>query len=89
MQTSMISGAAIDDEAQIVDDASKGNIAAQKALYSLHIRYLAGVCSRYILNTEDVKDVLQESFLKFSHLCRHSHIAAKARQGMDVPHCNK
>ncbi len=43
----MISGAAIDDEAQIVDDASKGNIAAQKALYSLHIRYLAG-CARVI-----------------------------------------
>ncbi len=69
MQTSMISGATIDDEAQIVDDARKGNIAAQKALYSLHIRYLAGVCSRYILNSEDVKDVLQESFLKiFSSL---------------------
>lgn len=64
MQYSPTSGAAYYNEEQIVNDARKGNIAAQKALYSRHIRYLAGVCSRYILNPEDVKDVLQESFLK-------------------------
>lgn len=35
-----------------------------KMVYSTHIRYLAAICSRYILNNEDVKDVLQDSFLK-------------------------
>ena len=38
--------------------------AAMKAVYSRYVRYLAAVCSRYILNSEDVKDVLQDSFLK-------------------------
>ena len=37
---------------------------AMRAVYSTYIRYLAAICSRYIINSEDVKDVLQESFLK-------------------------
>ncbi len=35
-----------------------------KTVYSTYIRYLAAICSRYIVNNEDVKDVLQDSFLK-------------------------
>lgn len=35
-----------------------------KLIYSQYIRYLTAVCSRYIVDDEDVKDVLQESFLK-------------------------
>lgn len=35
-----------------------------KSLYATYVRYLAAICSRYITNQEDVKDVLQESFLK-------------------------
>lgn len=35
-----------------------------RAVYSTYVRYLTAVCSRYILDAEDVKDVLQESFLK-------------------------
>lgn len=37
---------------------------AMKTVYSTYIRYLAAICSRYIVNNEDVKDVLQDSFLK-------------------------
>ena len=37
---------------------------AMKLIYSQYIRYLTAVCSRYIVDDEDVKDVLQESFLK-------------------------
>ncbi len=75
MQPSTTSGAVTSsDEERILNEACKGNISAQKTLYSLHIRYLAGVCSRYILNREDVKDVLQESFLKiFAALPSFSH----------------
>ena len=35
-----------------------------RTVYSTYIRYLAAICSRYIVNDEDVKDVLQDSFLK-------------------------
>ncbi len=75
MQPSTTSGAITSsDEERILNEACKGNISAQKTLYSLHIRYLTGVCSRYILNREDVKDVLQESFLKiFAALPSFSH----------------
>lgn len=37
---------------------------AMKTVYLTYIRYLAAICSRYIVNNEDVKDVLQDSFLK-------------------------
>ena len=35
-----------------------------RTVYSTYVRYLAAICSRYIVNDEDVKDVLQDSFLK-------------------------
>lgn len=42
---------------------------ARHLVYRRYIRYLSAVCSRYITSDEDVRDVLQESFLKiFSSL---------------------
>lgn len=35
-----------------------------RTVYSTYVRYLAAICSRYIVNNENVKDVLQDSFLK-------------------------
>ena len=35
-----------------------------RTVYATYVRYLAAICSRYIINDEDVKDVLQDSFLK-------------------------
>lgn len=35
-----------------------------KSLYEAHIGYLTAVCSRYLADDEDVRDVLQESFVK-------------------------
>lgn len=35
-----------------------------RTVYATYVRYLAAICSRYIVNNEDVKDVLQDSFLK-------------------------
>lgn len=60
-------------EADIDSDSSgswkQGDHTAMETVYSTHIRYLTAVCSRYILNAEDVKDVLQDSFLKiFSNI---------------------
>ncbi len=35
-----------------------------RELYALYVRYLSAVCSRYIPDAGDAKDVLQESFIK-------------------------
>ncbi len=42
----------------------QGNKLAMKKFYDNHSGYLTAVCARYMSNKEDVKDVLQESFLK-------------------------
>lgn len=58
-----------DNEQQLLDLVRQGDAAAMKTVYTAYIRYLTAVCSRYIVNNEDVKDVLQESFLKiFSNI---------------------
>lgn len=44
--------------------ASTGDKAAMKEIYALHVRYLTAVCSRYVVNAEDVKDILQDTFVK-------------------------
>lgn len=53
-----------DSEQNILNLVRRGEHAAQKALYTTYVRYLSAICSRYIANDEDVKDVLQESFIK-------------------------
>ena len=42
---------------------SKGDSSAPKALYCAYAGYLTGVCARYLSATDDVKDVLHDSFL--------------------------
>lgn len=42
----------------------KGDEQAIKEIYCRYVRYLTAVCSRYLQEEEDVKDVLQDSFLK-------------------------
>lgn len=56
-------------EKDIVSKALTGNDSAKRKLYDLHIRYMTGVCARYISDYEDIKDVLQNSYMKvFSSL---------------------
>ena len=46
-----------------------GDNAATEWIYRRYVQYLAAVCSRYITEEENIKDVLQESFIKiFSSL---------------------
>lgn len=54
----------ITDEAHLLRQIRRGSSSSMKALYAANVRYLAAICSRYISNQEDVKDVLQDSFLK-------------------------
>jgi len=48
----------------IVAQAQKGNRQAMEQLYCLTVRYLYAVCQRYITNEEDVKDIVQESYIR-------------------------
>ncbi|MDE6668488.1 MAG: RNA polymerase sigma factor [Muribaculaceae bacterium] len=41
-----------------------GDSAVLKVLYSTYASYLTGVCTRYLSDLDDVKDVLHDSFLK-------------------------
>ena len=51
-------------EMMLAQRAGRGDMAARKAIYTLHVRYLAAVCGRYVADSEDARDVLQESFVK-------------------------
>ncbi len=56
-------------EAKIIQLAKDGDRTAMETLYRENIGYLTAVCSRYLFEDEDVKDILQNSFIKiFSSL---------------------
>lgn len=59
------------DDRKLVALAREHDAASVKALYDAYVQYLAAVCRRYLSSEEDVKDVLQDSFVKiFSSLDR-------------------
>ena len=51
-------------EEKQIRKAADGDTSAMRYLYDTHIRYLTAVCSRYIPDDEDVREVLQESFTR-------------------------
>ncbi len=51
-------------ERQLLQQIVQGNKLAMKRFYDDNSGYLTAVCSRYISNREDIKDILQESFIK-------------------------
>ena len=53
------------DEAYLVKCCKDNNPAAQKILYNKYVEGMMIVCLRYIVNQEDAKEVLMDSFLKF------------------------
>ena len=57
------------EEERWLRKALDGDDTATEWIYRKHVRYLSALCSRYITEDEDIKDVLQESFIKiFSFL---------------------
>jgi len=52
------------DEQELIDRAGHGDQEAMRLIYLAHVRYLTAVCSRYVVNPEDVRDILQDSFIK-------------------------
>ncbi len=58
------SGRGDEDEEQLVNLARKGDSDAVRQLYDSHAAYLTAVCSRYMADREDARDVLQDAFVK-------------------------
>ena len=52
------------EEERWLRKALDGENTAIEWIYRKHVRYLSALCSRYITEDEDIKDVLQESFIK-------------------------
>lgn len=57
-------GSENNSEKKLVKLLKKGDSSAMKQLYCQYAGYLTAVCSRYIIDEEDVKDILQDSFIK-------------------------
>lgn len=53
-----------DKEKSLVRDIVHGDTKAMKTFFTTYSGYLTTVCSRYIADSDDVKDVLQDSFVK-------------------------
>ena len=53
----------------LVEQARNGDRAAMRQIYDCYSRYLSATCSRYLPDSDDLRDVLQDSFVKiFSSL---------------------
>lgn len=51
-------------EQELIKSSIRGDADARRALYDRYVQYLSAVCSRYITDRADVKDVLQEALVK-------------------------
>ncbi len=57
-------------EHDLLEEFARGDDkSAASKLYRQYSRYLTAICSRYVANDEDVRDIMQDAFLKiFSNL---------------------
>lgn len=63
----------VDDET-LLDRVRSGDERAMRRLYDRYVGFLRGTCRRYLTDEDEVKDVLQESFIKiFGALDRFSY----------------
>jgi RNA polymerase sigma-70 factor (ECF subfamily) len=61
------------DEKQLIKGCMDGDRKAQKALFDKYSRKMMGVCLRYMKDTEDARDLMQESFIKvFTNIRRYA-----------------
>lgn len=49
---------------QLIERLRNNDRKAMQELYDLTVRYLFAVCQRYVVNEEDVRDILQETYIK-------------------------
>lgn len=54
---------------ELTEGIKRGEQSAMQRVYTLYAGYLMAVCSRYVSNNEDRRDILQEAFVKaFTHI---------------------
>lgn len=53
-----------DREKRLIDLIKHGDRNAMQDLYCRYVRYLTAICGRYIPDEDNVRDVMQDSFLK-------------------------
>ena len=51
-------------ERELAEMLQRGDASVMGKLYACYANFLTAVCSRYIIDYEDTRDVLQESFIK-------------------------
>ena len=56
--------ATAENEKNLIDALRRGGSPAKRSFYEQFHRYLAAVCARYVPDNDDVKDLLQEVFIK-------------------------
>ena len=57
------------NEVELIKRVSKGDSQAMRSIYDTYVGYLMGVCTRYVPERDDAKDILQDSFVKiFSNI---------------------
>lgn len=55
-------------DSELTERIKRGDQRAMQQVYTLYAGYLMAVCSRYVTENEDRRDILQESFIKaFTH----------------------
>lgn len=64
MKKEMNSTSDVLDEREMLLRVQRGDRTASAWLYRQHVRYLSAICSRYVRGDEDIRDILQEAFLK-------------------------
>ena len=58
-----------DEEQRLVKRLQEGDKTATREFYSLYADTMAGICSRYIADEEDLKDVFQDALVHiFTHI---------------------
>lgn len=63
-----------ENESRLVRRAQDGDRLAMRQIYDCYSKYLTATCSRYLPDDKELRDVLQESFVKiFSSLGRFSY----------------
>jgi RNA polymerase sigma-70 factor (ECF subfamily) len=51
-------------EIELIQGCKQGNSVCQREFYELHCRKVMGVCVRYLKDTDEAKDAMQETFIK-------------------------
>ena len=55
------------DEGKILAGCKTGDIKSQRELYAFYSSRMMALCYRYVRNTYDAEEILQEGFIKMFH----------------------